>query len=120
MPYTPTGLSLATTGALPTTVSLHTADPGNTGASEVSGVAYARQAIAFTVTDGAADSNAQITFTVPAGTTVTHVGYWQGLDFVASDVVRDANGIAVPGGATFSIEGAFTLVDVDLAFTNPA
>jgi hypothetical protein len=33
-------------------VSLHTADPGTTGASEVTGGSYARQAIVFTATGG--------------------------------------------------------------------
>lgn len=58
-------------------LSLHTADPGTTGTSEVTGgsPAYARKAIAW----GAA-SNGVITgsvvFDVPASTTVAFVGVW--------------------------------------------
>lgn len=64
----------------PTTVyvSLHTADPGETGASEVSGGSYARQSCAFAAaTSGAgtiANSGA-LTFTMPAAT-VTHWAIW--------------------------------------------
>jgi hypothetical protein len=58
--------------------SLHTADPGTTGASEVSGgsPAYARKAITWAtpITTGSV-SGGTITFDVPAGT-YTHIGYW--------------------------------------------
>ena len=63
-------------------VSLHTADPGNTGANEVSGGAYARQSVAFAQLSGpnpTVDANSAIvTFaaaTAPWGT-ITHFGVW--------------------------------------------
>lgn len=59
-------------------VSLHTADPGTTGASEATGgsPAYARKQTTWTA--GAADgvsSGSQVIFNVPAGT-YTHAGLW--------------------------------------------
>ena len=67
-------------------VSLHTADPGDTGASEVAGGNYARIAVAnagwtkTTAGTASATNNADITFpstgTVTWSGTVTHVGIW--------------------------------------------
>jgi hypothetical protein len=58
-------------------LSLHSADPGTTGANEFAGGGYARQPITFAAAASAikASSNAQ---TVPnAGTTAaTHTGVW--------------------------------------------
>lgn len=58
-------------------VSLHTADPGETGANEVAGGTYVRQAAGWdpagsgaVVLDGALD------FTLMPAVTVTHVGIW--------------------------------------------
>lgn len=57
--------------------SLHTADPGETGASEVTGGSYGRQSASFGAASGGAISNdANITFTSMPATTVTHVGLW--------------------------------------------
>lgn len=59
-------------------VSLHTADPGSTGANEATGgsPAYARQAAVWTggASDGFSQAG-QVTFDVPAGT-YTHAGLW--------------------------------------------
>jgi len=57
--------------------SLHTADPGTTGTSEVTGgsPAYARKVITWAVPSGGSVSGGTITFDVPAGT-FTHIGYW--------------------------------------------
>jgi hypothetical protein len=72
-------------GTLGATISLHGADPGATGAGEISGGGYVR---ADTVWGAAAmnGANAEIlgsdvTFTVPASTAVTHYGVWQGAAF---------------------------------------
>jgi hypothetical protein len=65
-------------------ISLHTADPGATGASEVSGGSYARVTVSTTggwssPTSGGLTDNAG-TITFPTATadwgTVTHVGIW--------------------------------------------
>lgn len=59
-------------------ISLHTADPGSTGASEASGgsPAYARKQTTWTAggSDGVSNGS-QVTFDAPAGT-YTHVGIW--------------------------------------------
>src|SRR5262245_34229377 len=67
-------------------VSLHTADPGDTGASEVSGGSYARVQrdasdanwSAGTGTDGTTDNVATITFPTPSANwgVATHLGLW--------------------------------------------
>ena len=68
-------------GTAATHVSLHTADPGTTGADEVTGgaPAYARKAASWTA--GGVDGvvTATVTFDVPSGVTVTHVGLWDAL-----------------------------------------
>jgi hypothetical protein len=59
-------------------LSIHTADPGNTGASENTGYSGGlRPAIAFTAASGQSCPNtSQIDFTVMPAITVTHVGLW--------------------------------------------
>lgn len=67
-------------------ISLHTADPADTGASEVSGGSYARVQrdaadanwSAGTPTDGLTDNVATITFPSPTANwgLITHVGLW--------------------------------------------
>lgn len=69
--------ALSVTG-LGSWISLHTADPGTTGASEATGgsPAYARKQTTWT--GGASDgvvNGSQVTIDVPAGT-YTHVGIW--------------------------------------------
>jgi|SRR5436190_10284660 len=91
--------ALAVTG-LGDRISLHTADPGTTGASEASGgsPAYARQTTVWT--GGASDGSvagSQVTIDAAAGT-YTHWGVWtSGGTFVAgfafgSSVVLGAQG----------------------------
>lgn len=61
-------------------VSLHTADPGTTGTNEVSGgsPAYARKSTSSWGTDTTDDGirTVTVTFDVPSGVTVTHIGLW--------------------------------------------
>jgi hypothetical protein len=64
------------TGAI-NRVSLHSADPGTTGANEISGGTYARQAVTWDTPSGGTVSNSGvITFDVPAGASVRFVGFW--------------------------------------------
>lgn len=63
-------------------VSLHAADPGTSGTSEVTGgnPVYARKAMSWAAAaTGSKSSNAQIVFDVPASTTISHLGYWSAL-----------------------------------------
>lgn len=58
-------------------LSLHTGDPGNTGANEVTGGSYARQAENFAAASGKALTNsAQINFTGMPVCTVIYLGFW--------------------------------------------
>ena len=58
-------------------VSLHTADPGNTGANEVTGGSYARQLVTFNAPANSSMSNsADLVFSDMPEVTVTHVGLW--------------------------------------------
>jgi hypothetical protein len=60
-------------------VSLHTADPGITGASEVAGGTYARATLTW-VNNGDGSVTGTATVNVPAGTDVTHVALWDSLN----------------------------------------
>jgi len=88
-------------------VSLHTADPGASGTSEVSGgsPAYARKAITWTAASASATSNsAQIVFDVPTSTTIRYLGYWSASTsgtFYGSRILDTAQ--------TFSSQGTYTL-----------
>ena len=112
MPRIPTsGLNTAVVaaGITPGTtyyLSAHSADPGATGASELSGGGYARQSIVFgTATAGVIASNAAITIPNAGSTAVTHFGVWSastggtylGGFLLASSVT--AASIVVPSGA---------------------
>jgi hypothetical protein len=58
-------------------ISLHTADPGQTGADEVSGGSYARQEPSFgTVSEKSATTDADIEFVDMPDCTITHLGLW--------------------------------------------
>ncbi|HHB12213.1 MAG TPA: hypothetical protein ENK62_03325 [Chromatiales bacterium] len=58
-------------------VSLHTADPGETGGNEVSGGSYARQSASFgSASAGTASNSATLSFTDMPAATITHVGLW--------------------------------------------
>lgn len=69
--FTTAAESGAVTGVtgLASHVSLHTADPGTTGAAEVAGGTYARVTWAALGT--------AMTLNVPASTTITHYGVWE-------------------------------------------
>lgn len=70
-----------TTSYAPTNIymSLHTADPGETGASEVTGGSYARQTVTASfaaASGGSVSTNVDINFTLMPAATVTHIGIW--------------------------------------------
>ena len=96
----------------PVKVSLHTADPGNSGANEVVGGSYARIQVdtdKWTVPDsigtGSASSNVEdLEFVDMPETTVAYAGIWSndGFVFLMSGPL-DSGGTPVSGGATFAI-----------------
>jgi hypothetical protein len=65
-------------GSYATHASLHTASPGTTGASELSGgsPAYARKALTWAAGTVDGTVTASATFDVPTGVTITHAGVW--------------------------------------------
>lgn len=80
MPFTVASLNAAADvlGGLADFVSLHTADPGLTGANEATGAPYARKPITFSAATGGIATGPQTTVDVAAGT-YTHAGYWTAL-----------------------------------------
>jgi len=58
-------------------VSLHSADPGETGANEISGGSYVRKVAAFTAAaSGATETSATLTWSDMPAVTLTHVAIW--------------------------------------------
>lgn len=57
-------------------ISFHTADPGSTGTSEVTGGSYARVQTTWGSAASASKAGSQITANIPASTTITHWGLW--------------------------------------------
>jgi hypothetical protein len=57
-------------------VSLHTGDPGTTGAAEMTGTGYARAAITWGASSAGAKQGVAAKQTVPAGKTVAYLGLW--------------------------------------------
>ncbi len=84
--------------ALATHASLHTADPGTTGTSEVTGGSPAYARIALTWTAGGSDGiyTTSATFNLPASTAVTHVGLWSAL---TGGSFRDKTACAISSGS---------------------
>lgn len=95
-------------------VSIHAGDPGTTGANELTGGSYARQAKTWNAASGGNldDSNAP-SFPIPPSVTISHFGLW---DSVSS-------GTYLGGGALSSSEsygaagGTYQLTDVDVSLT---
>lgn len=110
-----------TTGTFPAnhhivTASLHTADPGTTGTSEVTGgsPAYARKAITFNASSGGAvASAADVTFDVPAATTIAYIGFWDNQGSPVFRAKADVTDEVFAGQGTYKINAGstFTLAD---------
>ena len=101
-------------GSQPIThISLHTADPGTSGTSEVTGGSYARQAVTWGAASGGVKSNTgSLGFSVPAGTTVTHVGGWS-----ASSGGTWRGGGTLSASQAFATSGTYTIAAGDLDAT---
>lgn len=111
--YVPSALNDAVDGvaAKVTHISLHTADPGDTGASEVTGTGYARQAVTFAAASGGERVGSASDFTVPASTTIRYLGFWTaatGGTFKGGFILEDDQGTALPNGEVYSGAGRYT------------
>jgi hypothetical protein len=94
-------------------VSLHTADPGETGASEATGGSYARQSASFgAAASGAIANDAAISFTAMPAATITHVGVWD-----ASTAGNFLWGGALAASKTTNSGDTFTIPTGDLDVT---
>ncbi|WP_136057228.1 hypothetical protein [Microbacterium sp. K24] len=98
--------------ALGNSISLHTADPGITGASEVSGgsPAYARKTTTWA--GGAVDgvvSGSPVVFDVPAGE-YKWLGQWNGSTFIGGLKLASSTG-ALPGQQTVTVIPTIPVVD---------
>jgi hypothetical protein len=96
-------------------ISLHTADPGETGASEVTGGSYVRQAGSFAAASGGTiTSDAAVNFTGMPAVTVTHVGVWDAStagNFLWGGALAASQAVGV--GNTFSIASGDIDVTLD-------
>lgn len=101
----------------PTTrfISMHTGDPGSTGASECSGSGYARQSLTFNAASGKAATNASATSNTLSGALgpVTHFGIWDAStagNFLYGGAVTTAQTFAASDVAAVAI-GAITITE---------
>lgn len=96
-------------------VSLHTADPGVTGANEVAGGSYTRQQVSLgAASNKAASNDAALNFAGMPAVTITHVGIWS----LASGGVFQIGG-ALTASKTTNAGDTFQLPvgDLDIALT---
>lgn len=89
-------------------ISLHDGDPGETGANEVTGGAYARQSAGFgAAAAGAVANTTVIDYANMPGVTVTHAGVWSSSTATASANFVWGGGLTtarvVGAGSTFRI-----------------
>ena len=101
-------------GTVAVYASLHSGDPGDNGANELSGgsPAYARKAITWNAASAAnLDNNANPVFDVAAGSTVAYVGLWSA---VSSGTFY---GSAAVTSEAFAGQGTYTVSDADVALS---
>ena len=86
--------------------SIHSANPGGTGASEIAGgaPAYARKVAVWGGPAGGVDTLAALDFDMPAGSTAAYVGFWTAL---TGGTWR--GGQALSASESFTQQGVYTL-----------
>ncbi|QGJ90071.1 head protein [Mycobacterium phage Indlulamithi] len=85
-------------------ISLHTADPGTTGASEATGGSYARKQTAWGAAASALITGSQVSFTGLIAAAYTYFGVW-----TASTAGTFLYGFALSPGATLNGSGGFNV-----------
>lgn len=116
MALSTTGRNLAAGGVAGgvTYLSLHTTDPATAGGSELAGgvPAYARKAVTWAAAaNGTAAIAAGVTFDVPTGVTITHVGMW-----TAAAAGTFQGGAALSTAETYGAQGTFNLTTLTVTF----
>lgn len=98
-------------------VALHSGDPGETGANEVSGGSYARQSAVFSpVSNNEWDNDNNIDFTGMPATTVDHVSLWDASsagNCLWTSSGQSAMGDSVGSGETYRIQAGDLSVTLD-------
>ena len=104
MPYSPSGLRSALVGGLAQAgdlLSVHTADPGTTGANEAAGVTRLPAGWGTPTGNGPAtvDSD-EVPFDVPGAVTLSHFGIWRadGTTFVGGEQLDEPETFSANGG----------------------
>jgi hypothetical protein len=86
-------------------ISLHSADPGTTGASEISGGSYARVSVTWgSASAGSMANTNTLTINVPSSTTVAYFGLWS-----ASSSGTYQCGGALSSSQTFNTAGTYSI-----------
>lgn len=94
--------------------SLHTANPGGTGASEVAGGGYTRVAASWDPSSGAvAALDGPLAFVGPANGDAKYVGFWS---LISGGTWR--GGAALTGDQTFNAGGEYNVTAVTLTAAN--
>lgn len=96
-------------------ISLHSADPGSTGTSELAGgsPAYARKAVTWGApSGGVVGINMDPEFDIPAGGTVSHFGLWS-----ASTGGTFYGGDPVSATENYGGQGVYILAASDVTYT---
>ena len=97
-------VALDAIGAAATFISLHSADPGTTGANEISGGTYARVATTWSSAAASSKSGSQVTINVPAAATITYWGVWS---TITAGVFYE--GGSLPASETYGGAGTYLL-----------
>lgn len=106
-------IGLNAQGAAAVLASLHSANPGTTGTSELTGGAYGRQSVTWgAASAGSIQTNAAMDFSVPGGSTVAWVGLW------ASGGTTFLGGIQLASSEVFGADGTYTVTSINLTQTN--
>jgi hypothetical protein len=96
-------------------VSLHTADPGETGADEVTGGSYARQSCSWNAASGgSADNSSALSFTGMPAATVSHFGVWDASsvgNFIVGGALSQSE--SVGAGQTVTVAAGALTVSLD-------
>lgn len=96
-------------------MSLHSADPGETGANEIAGGSYARKTVAFNAAVvGHTDNAADLTWADMPAVTLTHVGIWDAAsagNYLYSAILSSPKVIAA--GDTFKVAAGDLDIQLD-------
>lgn len=85
-------------------ISLHTGNPGTTGANEVAGGSYIRISTTWGAIAAGSVTGSQVTINVPVSTTITNWGLWD-----ASTSGNYYDGGQLPTAVTFNVAGTYLI-----------